>query len=439
MHVTALRARELSVRPTDIASLIGKKPASPHEVGGNLGRFLTLADLERRARRALPRPVFDYLQGGADAEESIQSNVASFRRWDFVPRALQDVSDIDMKTTILGSGHDLPIGLAPTGYTRLFSAGGEHDVARAAFQHNIPYVLSTMATTAAGDLAGRQPNAHNLWFQLYVLRDREQTTRLIEEVSRSGFRVLELAIDTAVSGNRLRDRRNGFTIPPRLTTSSVIDIASKPPYWMRMIRQPALTFANLESTSGGSSVENIGQLFDNSLTWSDIEWLRGQWHGPLLVKGPLDARDVEIARGLGVDGVHLSNHGGRQLDRTIPPVELVREVRAAVGEDFTIVVDSGVRHGSDVAVALALGADAAFIGRPYLWGLAAAGEPGVVRAIQILREELMRTMQLLGMSSVAELRSEGSRLLRVRSASGPEWPGRRRPSPRPFSSSEKAP
>ena len=407
------------MRPREILALIGKDPKSGGDLSRGPGLCLTLADLERGARRALPRPVFDYLQGGADAELTLRRNTQSFLRWEFAPVALRDVSGVELNTAMLGRGYDLPIGLSPTGYTRMFSAGGEHDVARAAHRHTIPYVLSTMATTAAADLAGQLPSTDTLWFQLYVLRDRDQTSRLIDEVARSGFRVLEVAVDTAVSGNRLRDRRSGFTIPPRLTASSLFGIASKPAYWTRMIRQPALSFANLESAATGSSIADIGQLFDSSLTWKDIEWLRRMWHGSLVIKGPISARDAAIARDLGVDGVHLSNHGGRQLDRTVPPVELVAEVRAAVGDDFTIVVDSGVRHGSDVAVALALGADAAFVGRPYLWGLAYAGEAGVARAIQILRDELTRTMQLLGVASVPELRAEGPRLLRRRDTARP--------------------
>lgn len=411
------------MRAGEVLALFGRNSEAGRGGGRNIdrgfGHALTLADLERGAHRALPRPVFDYLQGGADAEVALRRNLESFLRWEFLPRALQDVSGIELGADILGRSHELPIGLAPTGYTRMFSAGGERDVARAARRHTIPYVLSTMATTSAAELAAGLPGDDGLlWFQLYVLRDRDRTARLIDEVARSGYRVLEVAVDTVVPGNRLRDRRNGFTIPPRLTVSSLFGIASKPAYWTRMIRQPALAFANLESATSGSSIADIGELFDSSLTWKDIEWLRRTWPGPLVVKGLLGARDAAIARDLGVDGVHLSNHGGRQLDRAVPPVDLIAEVRAAVGEDFAIVVDSGVRHGSDVAVALALGADAAFVGRPYLWGLAAAGEAGVVRAVQILRDELARTMQLLGVSSVAELRAEGPRLLRPRAAAG---------------------
>jgi L-lactate dehydrogenase (cytochrome) len=398
---------------SEVLTLIDKSKITLNRTDRQLEKCHSLDDFERLASRKLPRPIFDYLQGGADREVTLANNVNSFRRWGLVPLALNDVSNVDLTTKILGREHALPIGLSPTGYTRMFSAGGEYAVAAAAMKENIPYTLSTMGTTSIQNLAKRQPDPHNLWFQLYVLNNRKLTEKLVHNALQANYHVLEVAIDTSVSGNRLRDRRNGLTIPPKMALTSVLDIATKPGYWTRLIREPALQFANLEAEgSGGGSIAGLGSLFDASLSWDDIAWLRREWPGPLLLKGLVSPSDAVKAREIGVDGIHLSNHGGRQLDQAVAPIDLLGPVREAVGSEFTLLVDSGLRSGVDVAIALALGADAAFIGRPYLWGLTIGGEKGVALVIQTLRDELMRTMQLLGVASVEELKSHGTQLLR---------------------------
>ncbi|EMY32224.1 L-lactate dehydrogenase [Arthrobacter crystallopoietes BAB-32] len=379
-----------------------------------------MEDLQRLAARRLPRPVLDYIDGGADTELSLAGNAAAFERYRFTPRVLADVSVPDTTTTALGRPATLPLGLAPTGYTRMVNPAGEAAVAGAAAQAGIPYVLSTMATTSLEDLAALPAVAPaDRWFQLYVWKDRGRTLDLVRRAADAGYRVLEVAVDTAVPGNRLRDLRNGFTIPPRLTASSLLDIGSKPGYWTRMLRAPDLEFANVSGGPAGYTIENIGSQFDPSLTWRELAELREAWNGKLLVKGPVGPADARRARELGADGVHLSNHGGRQLDRTVAPVDLVAGVRVAAGEDFTIVVDSGIRHGADIAVALAHGADLAMVGRPYLWALAAGGEAGVARLIELLASQFRRTMALLGVASAAELRRRGPELLAAGPAAGP--------------------
>jgi L-lactate dehydrogenase (cytochrome) len=265
--------------------------------------------------------------------------------------------------------------------------------------------MSTTTIEAVSE--GAQPD---LWFQLYILRDAGLNKELVDRAAAAKYRVLVVTVDCFVTGHRIRDRRNGLVIPPELTVGTLLSIAGKPGYWTRMLRNPAIDFANFTGHSA-VTIEDTGQLFNPAITWDDIAELRARWPGRLIVKGPLGPEDCLHALSVGADGVQLSNHGGRQLDRTVPPVQTIAAVREAVGPDATILVDSGVRHGSDIAVALALGADACAIGRAYLYGLMAGGEAGVNKALDILAGQFKRTMQLLGVPSVAELRSLGSSLL----------------------------
>ncbi|MCG2622488.1 alpha-hydroxy-acid oxidizing protein [Arthrobacter sp. I2-34] len=401
-------------------AMVSLRIPAPRSAAQALARCHTVDDLRRLAARRLPRSVMDYIDGGADAEQSLADNTAAFARYRFTPSVLADVSAPDTGTTILGRPAAAPLGFAPTGYTRMISPDGEPAVARAAAAAGLPYALSTMATASLEELAAGP--AADRWFQLYVWKDRAKTFELVRRAADAGYRVLELAVDTAVPGNRLRDVRNGFTIPPRLTAGSLLDIGAKPGYWTRLLRAPDLEFANLaDSPDGpGYTIENIGAQFDPAVTWSELAALRAAWPGRLLLKGPVGPSDAVRARDLGVDGVHLSNHGGRQLDRTVAPADLIAPVRQAAGADFAIVVDSGIRHGADIAAALALGADLAMVGRPYLWALAAAGEPGVARLAELLTGQFRRTMALLGVASVAELRRRGPQLLA--GAGGPVLP-----------------
>jgi L-lactate dehydrogenase (cytochrome) len=364
--------------------------------------------------------VFDYVEGGADEELSLAWNLAAFRRRQFVPINPRDVTDVDASSTLFERRVALPLICSPTGYTRMMHPAGEAAVARAGARAGIPYVLSSVASSSIEELA--DTGHPDLWFQLYVWRDRAMTHELVERAWAAGYRVLEVSVDAPVAGNRIRDVRNGLTIPPRLTPRTLFEIALKPSYWLGVLRSPPISFANSPAgtgVGGGITIENMTSLFEPGLSWDDVAALRERWAGALVVKGSLDAAGAREAVAAGADGVHLSNHGGRQLDRVVPPIELVAEVREAVGDEVTIVVDSGIRSGADLAVAIALGADAGAIGRAYLYGLMAGGEPGVDRALALIRGEFVRTLGLLGVSSVAELRACGGRVLRDAATAAP--------------------
>ncbi|MDO5743972.1 MAG: alpha-hydroxy acid oxidase [Micrococcaceae bacterium] len=381
----------------------------------------TVADLRAAAGKRLPRSVFDYVDGGADQELSLAANAAAFSAYRYSPRLMRDVANPDTTGMFFSRPAALPLGLAPTGYTRMMHPAGEPAVGRAARAQRIPYVLSTMASTSIEDLARDTGDGADSWFQLYVWKDRDLAHSMVRRAQSSGYRVLEVAVDTAVSGNRIRDRRNGLTIPPALTLGSLLDIGSKPAYWMGMLRGEKLEFANVPSSGAGaaSTIAGISEQFDPSVGWEDLARIREIWEGPMVLKGPLGPHDAQHAQSLGIDGVHLSNHGGRQLDRTLAPVDMIAPVRAAVGDQFGLFVDSGIRHGADIATAIALGADAAFVGRPYLWALATGGEEGVGHLIRMLGAEFTRTLQLLGVRSVHELRALGPELLNRQNSAAP--------------------
>ncbi|MFI9387264.1 alpha-hydroxy-acid oxidizing protein [Kutzneria sp. NPDC052558] len=360
-------------------------------------RAHTLHDLRRAARGRVPKAVFDYVEGGADEEISLRRNRSAFERVEFSPQVLVG-GDADTTTTILGRPAALPLILAPTGYTRMMHHVGEPAVASAATEAGIPYTLSTMGTTAPEDLRG-----DNLWFQLYVWRDRGFTLDLIERARTAGFTALVLTVDTPVPGNRVRDVRNGLTLPPRLSLRTFVDGATKPRWWWNMLTTEPLRFASIDG-DGSMAPSDVGaKMFDRNLTWADLAWLREVWAGPLVVKGIQSVRDAHKAAESGADALVLSNHGGRQLDRGPAPLELVPAVADAVGDRIEVYVDGGVRTGADIAAAVGLGAKACLIGRPYLYGLMAGGRPGVAKAIAILHEELTRTMRLVGAATIKDL------------------------------------
>lgn len=383
-----------------------------------LRRCHQIMDLRKVARRRTPRAVFDYVEGGADEEFSLSRNRQAFHAWELLPDAPRDVSIVDTSMSLFGRTLALPLICSPTGYTRMMHPAGERAVARAAARANLPYGLSTVASTSIEDVAS---TGHpDLWFQLYVWRDRGMTRELVRRAWAAGYRVLEVSVDAPVTGFRIRDVRNGLTIPPRLTASALLGIAAKPAYWLNMLRSPGITFANAPpavETGGGVTIENMTAQFDPTVSMEDIVALRESWSGSLVVKGSLGAEGARAVVQAGADGVHLSNHGGRQLDRIVPPIDLVPEVREAVGSETAIIVDSGIRHGTDLAVAIARGADVGAIGRPYLYGLMAGGEAGVDLALRLLADEFRRTLQLMGLRSVSELRSRGPSMLKARPAS----------------------
>jgi L-lactate dehydrogenase (cytochrome) len=398
------------MRPSEIRQLIKVKHVELDATRRRLSACHDIADLRATGRRLTPRPVFDYVDGGADEELSVRANTRAFRRWRFQPRTLVNVSEPDMSATFLGRAAPLPLALAPTGYTRMMHPDGEIGAARAAQRHGLPYTLSTMSTTTIEDVAAAaQPD---LWFQLYIQRDAGLNKELVDRAAAAGYRVLVVTVDCFVTGHRTRDHRNGLVIPPELTAQTLASIAAKPGYWIRMLRSPAITFANFAHAN--TTIESTGQLFNPGITWDDIAELRARWPGKLVIKGPLGPADARRAVSAGADGVQVSSHGGRQLDRTLPPADAIAGVREAVGPEVSVLVDSGIRHGSDIAVAVALGADACAIGRAYLYGLMAGGEPGVDKALDILAAQFKRTMQLLGVPTVAELRAAGPELLVAR-------------------------
>jgi L-lactate dehydrogenase (cytochrome) len=379
-----------------------------------LGACYDIADLRRAARRRIPRPVFDYVDGAADEEISVAANIAAFRSWRFLPRVLAGVAAADTAAPLFGETLPAPVLLGPAGYTRMLHPDGEIGAARSALRHGVPYTLSTMASTGIEELragvAGPGVAGTDLWFQLYLTRNRPQARDLVSRAADNGYSALVVTLDTIVAGNRLRDLRNGLSIPPALTLQTVASVARKPSYWYHLLAGPALDYANFAGRTP-TTVMKTADFFDADLNWSDIAELRSRWAGKLLLKGPVGPADARRAVELGVDGVQLSNHGGRQLDRTVAPVDLIAPVREAVGSSFTVLVDSGVRHGADVAVALALGADAAVLGRAYLYGLMAGGEAGVDRALDLLSRQFKSTMPFLGVTSVAELRKHGRDLI----------------------------
>lgn len=379
-----------------------------------LARCFTVEDLRERACRRWPRGVRDYVEGGADAEISLRRNRAAFESFALVPSVLRDVSDVDVSTSMLGTAAQLPFALAPTGYTRMMHAEGERAAARAAMAAGIPYTLSTMATVGLEDVA--RDVGGQLWFQLYAWRDRDLTYGLLRRAQDSGYRALMLTVDTAVTGHRVRDSHNGFTLPPRLTPAVLAEMARHPAWCLAMLRGEPITFANFApevSQESEGVMQFAARQFDPSVTWAELARIRERWDGPMLVKGILSPSDAVRAADAGVDGLVLSNHGGRQLDQAIAPILALPAVRAAVGERVEVFVDSGIRRGTDLAIALALGASGCLIGRPYLYGLGAAGQPGCSAAIDILAEELRRAMRLLGVVTVAELRRRGPEIVRA--------------------------
>lgn len=368
-----------------------------------LAQAHTIADLRAIARRRTPRAVFDYTDGAAEAETSLQRARQSFRNVEFHPSILRDVSKVDTSATVLGKPSALPFSLAPTGFTRMMHTAGEAAVVRAAQEAEIPYALSTMGTTSIEDTAAAGPDTRK-WFQLYVWRDRGASRELVRRAREAGYEALILTVDTPVGGARMRDVRNGLSIPPALTMRTILDGATHPAWWFNLLTTEPLQFATFQHWEG-TVAELINEMFDPSLNYADLEWLRAEWDGPLIIKGVQNTADAVKVVEHGADAVILSNHGGRQLDRAPTMLELLPHVREALGDRAEILLDTGVLSGADIIAGLARGADSCLIGRAYLYGLMAGGQAGVQRAVEILRTEISRTMQLLGVSSIDELTS----------------------------------
>jgi L-lactate dehydrogenase (cytochrome) len=374
-------------------------PLDPTE--RRLSRAHTIADLRAIAARRSPRAVFDYTDGAAEQEASLRRARSSFARVEFRPGLLRDVSRTDLGTTVLGRRWPLPFALAPTGFTRMMHHEGERAAVRAAHRAGVTYALSTMGTTSIEDVAEAAPGAHK-WFQLYVWRDRSAGRDLLQRAQAAGYEALVLTVDTPVAGRRMRDVRNGLTIPPALTPSTVLDAALHPAWWFNLLTTEPLSFASV-SGPNTALADLVNAMFDPSMTFADIAWLRDAWPGPLLIKGILTVEDARAAADHGADGIIVSSHGGRQLDRAAAPLEVLPAIVDAVGDRAEVLLDTGIMNGGDVVAALALGAKACLVGRAYLYGLMAGGERGVDKAISILTEETSRAIQLLGAAGVADL------------------------------------
>ncbi|GGA72975.1 putative L-lactate dehydrogenase [Pseudoclavibacter endophyticus] len=374
---------------------VGRTPAE------RMARAHDIDDLRARARAATPRPIFDFVDGGAGDEGAVHRNRAAFDALQLVPRVLRDVSTIDTSTTLLGRRVAAPIVFAPIGLARAAHPLGEIGLARAAARYGLPTVLSTMASVSPEQLARQVPEADR-WMQLYLWRDRDASRAVVRRAADAGFRALMLTLDVPVAGNRLRDVRNGLGFPPSMPLRSALRVAAKPAWAWRTLTHEPIRYA-LTETGGGDFVTQTDRTLDPSATFAELEWLREVWPGPLLVKGVLDSRDARRLVDAGVDGLVVSNHGGRQLEQAVATAHALPRVREAAGDDTLVLVDGGIRSGAHVAAALALGADAVLVGRPAMYGLMAGGQAGVDRAAELLTSGLTRTMALLGAARVAEL------------------------------------
>ncbi|GHF07571.1 alpha-hydroxy-acid oxidizing enzyme [Amycolatopsis deserti] len=388
-------------RPSELQQILRPKPVKLNPTDRRLSNAHTIADLRTIARKRTPRAVFDYTDGAAELEDSLRRARQVFRSVEFHPNVLRGVSDVDTSVEVLGEHSALPFAFAPTGFTRMMHHEGERAVVRVAQRERIPYALSTMGTTSIEDVAKAAPHARK-WFQLYVWRDHAAGAELMRRAEESGYDTLLLTVDTPVGGARMRDVRNGLTIPPTLTLRTFLDGAMHPAWWFNLLTTEPLQFASFASWDG-TVAELINSLFDPTLSFDDLAWVRETWKGKLVVKGiqnPDDARDVVK---YGADAVVLSNHGGRQLDRAPTPLELLTPTLDTIGDDAEVWVDTGILSGGDIVAAMARGASLCLIGRAYLYGLMAGGERGVQRCVDILRQEITRTMQLLGVRTISDL------------------------------------
>ena len=388
-------------KPSELMEFMQFKKPSLDFTGNRLEKALTIYDLRKIAKRRTPAAAFDYTDGAAEGEFSMNRARQAFEDIEFHPGVLTDVSTVDTTTEVLGGTSAMPFGIAPTGFTRLMQTEGEIAGSGAAGAAGIPFCLSTLGTTSIEDVRKVNPDGR-LWFQLYVMREREISYGLVERAAKAGFDTLFFTVDTPVAGARLRDKRNGFSIPPQLSLKTVANAIPRPWWWYDFLTTPKLEFASLSST-GGTVGELLNAAMDPSINYEDLKEIRSIWPGKIVIKGVQNVEDSKKLADLGVDGILLSNHGGRQLDRAPVPFHLLPEVVREVGMDTEVMVDTGIMNGADVVACLALGAKFTLIGRAYLYGLMAGGRRGVDRTIEILSEEVRRTMKLLQVQNVTEL------------------------------------
>ena len=395
--------------PKDLAQLLKFRKFILNPTKRRLSKVLTIYDLRDIAKRRTPQAPFDYTDGGADTESSLTRARDAYEKLEFQPKILLNVKDVDISVKMLGKNASMPIGIAPTGFTRMMQTEGEYAGACAASDAGIPFTLSTMGTRSIEDVAKAAPDGRN-WFQLYMWKDRDRSIALVDRAKAAGFDTLVLTVDVPVAGARLRDVRNGMTIPPSLTAKTILNAIPRPAWWINFLTTDPLKFASLDSWNG-TVAELLDSMFDPTITYEDLKWIREQWQGNLVVKGIQNVDDAVKSIEAGANAIILSNHGGRQLDRAPVPLHLLPEVLKAVGNKGEVHVDTGIMHGADVVAALATGAKFTWIGRAYLYGLMAGGKPGVDKALEIMRTQIIRTMKLLGARTVSELNPDHVRFI----------------------------
>ena len=396
-------------KPSELAPLLQFSLPTIHRKRRRLEKAYTIWDLRDIAKRRTPKGPFDYTDGSAESEVSLERARQAYRDLEFIPSILKDVSTADLTRTTLGQTFAMPFGIAPTGFTRMMQTEGEIAGARAAEKYKIPYTLSTLGTTTIEKVVEAAPTGAN-WFQLYMWKDREGSMALVERAKKAGVKTLMLTVDVPVAGQRTRDYYNGLTVPPRLTAGTIINAIPKPAWWMNFLTTPPIEFASMKNWEGTVG-ELLDYMFDPTMTWEDLKWIRQQWDGNLIVKGIQNLEDGKKAAELGADAILLSNHGGRQLDRAPVMLHLLSDIKKEFEKDFEIHIDTGIMHGADVLAALALGAQYAYVGRAYLYGLMAGGQDGVEKALEIMRTQMVRNMKLLGVNSLDELTPKHVRFL----------------------------
>jgi len=388
-------------KPGDFADLLKFQKPTLDRTAARLARAHTIDDLRTIAKRVTPKAPFDYTDGAAESELSLARARQAFQDVEFHPAILRDVSDVDTSVTVTGGPSALPFGIAPTGFTRMMHADGEKAGAAAAGAVGIPFSLSTVGTATPEDVAAANPNGRN-FFQLYMWKDRDRSLDVLDRAAQAGFDTLFITVDVPVAGARLRDRYNGLTIPPTLTGRTVLNAIPRVRWWVDFLTTEPIGFSTFKEFDG-TVAELLDSMFDPTVDYDDLVWLKDRWPGPVVVKGVQTLDDAKRCADLGVDGVLLSNHGGRQLDRAPIPFHLLPTVRRELPDDIEVWVDTGIMSGADIVAAMAQGAAFTLVGRAYLYGLMAGGRRGVDRAIQILSDEIVRTMKLLGVGSIDEL------------------------------------
>ena len=396
-------------KPSELAPLLQFSLPTLRRKKRRLEKAYTIWDLRDIAKRRTPKGPFDYTDGSAESEVSLERARQAYRDLEFIPSILKDVSTADLTRTALGETFSMPLGIAPTGFTRMMQTQGEIAGARAAEKFGIPFTLSTLGTTTIEDVVSAAPDGRN-WFQLYMWKDREGSMALVERAKRAGVKNLMLTVDVPAAGQRIRDYRNGLTVPPRLTAGTVINAIPRPAWWINFLTTPSIEFASMKNWEGTVG-ELLDYMFDPTMTWEDLKWIREQWDGTLTVKGIQNLEDAKKAAKLGADAILLSNHGGRQLDRAPVMLHLLADIKKEFKKDYEIHIDTGIMHGADVLAAVALGAQFTYVGRAYLYGLMAGGQDGVERALEIMRTQMVRNMKLLGVNSLDELTPKHVRFL----------------------------